>query len=121
MDVAPIGADADHATALAQIDRLWGGDPASPEGRRLEILLTLADAYEEAHHAMPPSDPVSAVLSMMEQRGLTRRDLELMIGSRARLSEVQHRQRVDSADDPSSLKAENSNALLYRAGRRGRI
>ncbi len=94
MEFAPIGADADHATALAQIDRLWGADPASPEGGRLEVLLTLADAYEEAHHAMPASDPVSAVLSMMEQRGLTRRDLEPMIGCRARLSEVLHRQRV---------------------------
>jgi len=94
MDITPIRTDADHAEALAEIDRLWGADPASPEGGRLEILLTLTDAYEEVHHAIPPSDPISAVLFMMEQRGLTRRDLEPMIGSRARVSEVLHRQRA---------------------------
>ncbi len=94
MNIAPIRTDADHAAALTEIDRLWGADPASPEGGRLEILLTLVDAYEEARHPMPPSDPVSAILFMMEQRAMTRRDLEPMIGSRARVSEVLNRQRA---------------------------
>ncbi len=94
MDIAPIRTDADHAAALAEIDRLWGADPASREGGLLEILLTLVEAYEEVHHAMPPSDPISAIAFMMEQRGLTRRDLEPMIGSRARVSEVLNRQRA---------------------------
>ncbi len=60
----------------------------------MEILLTQADAYEEAHHATPPSDPISAVVFMMEQRGLTRRDREPTIGSRARVSEVLRRRRA---------------------------
>ena len=81
-----IRSDEDHAAALEQIDHLWGADPTA-EGVRLEILLTLVDAYEEAHHAIPPSDPVSAIEFMMEQRGLSRHDLEPFIGSRARVAE----------------------------------
>jgi HTH-type transcriptional regulator / antitoxin HigA len=93
-DIRPIRTDEDHATMLAEIDRLWGADPDSPEGARLEVLLTLVDAYEEARHPMPASDPISAIEFMMEQRGLSRRDLEPMIGSRARVAEVLNRRRA---------------------------
>lgn len=94
MEIRPIRTDDDHAAALEVIDRLWGADPATPEGARLEVLLTLVDAYEETHHPMPPSDPVSAITFMIDQRGLTRRDLEPMIGSRARVAEVLNRRRA---------------------------
>jgi HTH-type transcriptional regulator/antitoxin HigA len=94
MDIRPIRSDEDHAAALEQIDHLWGADPDTVEGVRLEILLTLVDAYEEAHHPIPPSDPISAIEFMMEQRGLSRRDLEPLIGSRARVAEVLNRKRA---------------------------
>ncbi|GEO37771.1 DNA-binding protein [Skermanella aerolata] len=94
MDILPIRSDEDHAAALEQIDHLWGASPDTAEGVRLEILLTLVDAYEEAHHAIPPSDPVSAIEFMMEQRGLSRRDLEPFIGSRARVAEILNRKRA---------------------------
>jgi len=93
MEIHPIRSDEDHRAALDEIDRLWGADPDTPDGARLEILLTLVEAYEDANHPMPPSDPISAIEFMMEQRGMTRRDLEPMIGSRARVSEVLNRQR----------------------------
>jgi HTH-type transcriptional regulator / antitoxin HigA len=94
MNIRPIRSDDDHAAALEEIDRLWGADPDTVEGARLEVLLTLVDAYEEAHHPMPPSDPINAIEFMMDQRGLTRRDLEPMIGSRARVAEVLNRKRA---------------------------
>lgn len=94
MDIRPIRTDDDHTAALEEIDRLWGADPDTADGARLEILLTLVDAYEEAHHPIPASDPISAIEFMMEQRGLTRRDLEPMIGSRARVAEVLNRKRA---------------------------
>ena len=94
MDIRPIRTDEDHAAALEEIDRLWGADPDTSDGARLEILLTLVYAYEEAHHPMPPSDPVSAIEFMMAQRGLTRRDLEPRIGRRARVAEVLNRKRA---------------------------
>ena len=93
MDIRPIRSEADHSAALERINQLWGSDPYSVEGAELEILLTLVDGYEETHHPIPLSDPISAIEFMMEQRGLTRRDLEPMIGSRARVAEVLNRKR----------------------------
>lgn len=92
MEIRPIRSDADHAAALADIDKLWGAAPDSDDGARLEVLLTLVEAYEGVHHPIPASDPVSAILFMMEQRGLRTEDLEPMIG-RGKVADVLNRQR----------------------------
>jgi HTH-type transcriptional regulator/antitoxin HigA len=42
---------------------------------------------------MEEPDPIEAIKFRMEQEGLTRRDLEPAIGSRARVSEVLNRKR----------------------------
>jgi HTH-type transcriptional regulator/antitoxin HigA len=60
----------------------------TPEGDELDVLVTLVCAYEEKHFPMDPPDPLMAIQFRMEQQGLTRKDLEPMIGSRARVSEV---------------------------------
>jgi HTH-type transcriptional regulator / antitoxin HigA len=89
----PIRNDDDHARALEQIDDLWGAEPGTPEGDSLEVLVTLADDYESKHHAIDPPDPIEAIKFRMEQEGLTRKDLEPMVGGRARVSEVLNRKR----------------------------
>jgi len=94
MDVTPIKTEADFRTALAEIERLWDAEPETPEGDRLDILMTLVEAYERRHHPMPPADPIAAIEFMMEQRGMTRADLEPMIGSSGRVSEVLNRRRA---------------------------
>jgi HTH-type transcriptional regulator/antitoxin HigA len=93
MQIHPIKTEADHQAALAEIERLWDARPGTPEGDRLEVLTTLVEAYEEQHHAMLRPDPIEAILYYMDSRGLTRRDLEPYIGSRARVSEVLNRKR----------------------------
>ena len=70
----------------------------TPEGDRLEVLTTLVEAYEEKHFGVPMPDPIEAIRYHMESRGLTRRDLELYIGSRARVSEVLNRKRPLTMD-----------------------
>ena len=57
------------------------------------MLATLIDAYESDHDPMDPPDPIEAIKFRMEQQGLTRRDLEPIIGSRARVAEVLNRKR----------------------------
>jgi len=69
MDVTPIKTEADFRTALAEIERLWDAKPDTPEGDRLDILMTLVEVYERRHHPMPPADPIAAIEFMMEQRG----------------------------------------------------
>ncbi|HEY0833636.1 MAG TPA: transcriptional regulator [Azospirillum sp.] len=94
MDVTPIKTDTDFRAALAGIERLWDAEPETQEGDRLDILMTLVEAYERRHHPMPPAAPIAAIKFMMEQRGMTRADLEPNIGSSGRVSEVLNRRRA---------------------------
>ena len=93
MEIRPIRNDDDHAAALEGIDGLWGAPPGSREADALEVLLTLVDDYESKHHAIGPPDPIDAILFRVEQQGLTRQDLEPLIGHRGRVSEVLNRKR----------------------------
>jgi HTH-type transcriptional regulator/antitoxin HigA len=93
MDIKPIKTEADYQAALEEIEGLFDAAPDTPEGDRLEVLVTLVDAYEEKHYRLPKPDPIEAILYHMESRGLTRRDLQPYIGSRARVSEVLNRKR----------------------------
>ena len=82
----PIRTERDHDAALAEIDRLWGAKPGTPAGDRLDILATLVDAYENEHYPMDPPDPIEAIKFRMEQQGLTRKDLEGILGTRTRVA-----------------------------------
>lgn len=92
-DVKPIRTEADHATAMAEVARLWGAKSGTRDGDRLDVLTTLIDAYEAAQFPIDPPDPVEAIKFRMEQQGLTRKDLEPLIGSRTRVAEVLNRKR----------------------------
>jgi len=94
MDVRPIRTEADHQAALAEIETLMNAEKGTPEGDRLDVLATLVEAYEAAHVPIDAPDPISAIFFMMEQKRLSRRDLEQAIGSRARVAEVLNRRRA---------------------------
>jgi len=93
MQIHPIRTEADHDLAVARIAELIGAKPDTAEGEELDILATLVDAYEAKHHAIDVPDPIAAIQFRMEQQGLTRKNLEPLIGSRARVSEVMTRRR----------------------------
>ena len=93
-DVRPIRSDADYEAALAEVERLWGGPSGTSEGDRLDVLATLIDAYEAEHHPIDPPDPVEAIKFRMEQQGLSRKELEPLIGTRTRVAEVLSRKRA---------------------------
>lgn len=93
MEIRPIKNETDYQAALNEIEGLFDAAPDTPEGYRLEVLTTLVEAYEERKYSIPFPDPVEAILYHMESRGLSRRDLEPLIGSRARVSEILNRKR----------------------------
>jgi HTH-type transcriptional regulator/antitoxin HigA len=92
--VHPIRTEEDHDRAVGRISALMSAKRGTPEGDELDILATLVDAYESTHHPIDPPDPIAAIEFRMEQQGLTRKDLEPMIGSRARVSEILSRKRA---------------------------
>jgi HTH-type transcriptional regulator / antitoxin HigA len=92
--VRVIRSAADHRSALSEIATLMQAGPGTPEGDRLDVLATLAEAWEARHVPIEAPDPIAAILFMMEQKGLERRDLEPAIGSRARVAEILNRKRA---------------------------
>jgi HTH-type transcriptional regulator / antitoxin HigA len=92
-EIKPIRSEADYEAALAEVERLWGARSGTSAGDRLDILATLIDAYESEHHPIDPPDPIEAIKFRMEQQGLTRKDLEGILGSRTRIAEVLNRRR----------------------------
>jgi HTH-type transcriptional regulator/antitoxin HigA len=93
MVIKPIKTNRDYERALAEIEQLLDAKRNTPAGDRLDVLVTLVAAWEEKHDPIEPPDAVAAICFAMEQRGLTRRDLEPYIGSRARVAEVLNRKR----------------------------
>ena len=68
MDIQQIETESDYEAALQEIERLWDSPYGSPEGDKLDVLVTLVEAYEEKNHPIPPPDPVDAILHLMESR-----------------------------------------------------
>ena len=93
MTIRPIRNEADYDEALAEIDRLVGAAPGTPESDKLEILVTLVERYESERWAIEAPDPISAIHHVMEARGLRQKDLAALIGSQSHASEVLRRRR----------------------------
>lgn len=92
--VRPIHDEDDYDAALAEVDVLMDAAPGTPEGDRLDVIATLIEAYEARHWPIDAPDPIEAIRVRMEQKQLRQRDLEAMIGSRGRVSEILLRRRA---------------------------
>lgn len=93
MNIKPIRTKTDYRATLREIETLMTAKAGSPEGDRLDVLVTLVEAYERTHFPMDLPDPIEAIKFVMEQRGLTPKDLEPAIGRMNRVYEVLNRTR----------------------------
>jgi HTH-type transcriptional regulator/antitoxin HigA len=93
MELRPLKTKRDYQAALKEAENLWNARVDSKDADRLEVLVLLIQAYEAVHYPIPDPDPIDFLHHVMEARGLTRKDLEPYIGSRARVAEVLNRVR----------------------------
>jgi HTH-type transcriptional regulator/antitoxin HigA len=93
MDINPIRTEADYRATLWEIESLMTAGPGTAEGERLDVLVTLVEAWERKHFPLDLPDPVEAIKFAMDQRGLTVKDLEPMIGRANRVYEILSRKR----------------------------
>ena len=93
MEIAPIKTKRDYRRALKEIEGLMTARRNTQEGDRLDVLVTLVEAWEAKHYPMDLPDPVEAIKYHMEQKGLKPRDLTPFIGGRNRVYEVLNRKR----------------------------
>lgn len=93
MDIKPIKTKRDYEAALAEIERQMTAKRNTPEGDRLDVLVTLVEAYEARHFPLDLPDPVEAIKFVMEQRNLAVKDLVPYIGQPNRVYEVLNHKR----------------------------
>jgi len=79
--------------AIERVNLLWGAENNTLARDELEILSLLIEKYEKEHYSIPASEPVEAIKFLMDQKGLTRKDLQPFIGSMGRVSEILNRKR----------------------------
>src|ERR1041385_865063 len=93
MDIAPVKSQRDYRRVLKEIEGLMNARRNTPQGDRLDVLVTLVEAWERKHYPLDLPDPVEAIKYHMEQNGLQPRDLVPFIGSRNRVHEILNRRR----------------------------
>ena len=130
--VRPIKTEADYVAALVEVEQMMGNvAPGTPEGDRFDLLVTLVNVYEDVHYPLETTaDPISMIEFVMEQQGLTRRDLQPFIGPRQRVWDVMERRRPLSLSMirrleqglhiPAGLLVQEYELRTARPGRTGR-
>lgn len=119
MEIRPIKTELDHQATLKEIEGLMLAEANSPEGDRLDVLVTLVEAYEREHYPIDFPDPVEAIKFRMEQQGLTVNDLVPVIGRKNRVYEILARKRpltlrmIEGLHETFSIPAES--LLKHRA------
>ena len=98
MTITPIKTARDYERALGRLEQLMDAKPGTKAGDELDVLTTLVEAYEAKHHPIYPPDPIEAIKFRMDQLGMTRKELETVLGSRGRVSEILTRKRTLSLE-----------------------
>ena len=93
MNIEPIKTDEDYRRTLAEVEGLMTAERDTPDGDRLDVLVTLVEAWEAQHYPIDLPDPIAAIRYHMEQNGLAPKDLAPYIGGRNRVYEVLNRKR----------------------------
>ena len=88
MEIRPIKTEQDYNTSIRRIEVLWGAKKDTPQGDKLDLLVTLVESYEMKHFPIAPPDPVDAIKFRMEQMDMTKADMVQYIGSQSRVSEI---------------------------------
>ncbi|MEC8859278.1 MAG: transcriptional regulator [Pseudomonadota bacterium] len=113
MEIRPIKTEADYEATLKEIEGLMFAEADSPQGDRLDVLVTLVEAYEREHYPIGFPDPVEAIKFRMEQQGLSVEDLVPVIGRKNRVYEVLARKRpltlrmIEGLHETFSIPAES--------------
>ncbi len=93
MTIKPIKNSKDYKNMLQEIESLMFAKKNTPEGDKLDILVTLVEAYERKKFVKEQPDPIEAIKFRMDQMGLKAKDLEPMIGRLNRVYEILNKKR----------------------------
>ena len=98
MDIKTLQSDQDYQKALLEVERLWDAPANSPESDIINIITLLIEDYEKRVRPIEAPDPIEFIQQVMEDRGLTRKDMESIIGPRGRVSDILTKKRPLTLD-----------------------
>ncbi|MBO4727194.1 MAG: DNA-binding protein [Spirochaetaceae bacterium] len=87
-EIKLIKTEEDYEAALKLAESLFDSEPDTPEGDKLELIVTLIEIYEKKHFPIENPSPLEAIKFRMEQLNLTPTDLIPIIGSKSKVSEI---------------------------------
>jgi HTH-type transcriptional regulator/antitoxin HigA len=93
MEIRTIHNKRDYKAALQEIEQLWSAPAKSAQAERLDVLTLLVEHYEKTQYPIADPDPIAFIEHVMESRGLSRKDLEPMIGPRGRVADIMNKTR----------------------------
>ena len=91
----PIKSKEEHSIYLSRAYELMQLDlsPNSIESDELEVISILIEAYEKENFPIESPNPIEAILFRIEQLGMSSSELNKLLGSRSRTSEILNRKR----------------------------
>jgi len=98
MEIRTIHNKKEYKAALEEIELLWSAPLKSVQAERLDVLTLLVEHYEKTHYPIADPDPIAFIEHVMESRGLSRKDLEPMIGPRGRVADIMNKTRPLTLD-----------------------
>ncbi|MBK5201703.1 MAG: ImmA/IrrE family metallo-endopeptidase [Spirochaetaceae bacterium] len=98
--------DFDYESALEYIEILMEKHESKEINEEIELFTSLITNYEDEHFPVDLPDPIDAILFVMDQKGLMRKDLITIIGSQSKVSEVLNRKRPLSLSMMRNLHTE---------------
>jgi HTH-type transcriptional regulator / antitoxin HigA len=93
MKIAPIKNEKEYQKALKELEKVFDASPGTPEGDVGEVLVLLIEDYEKKHFPIDAPDPIEAIKYIMEEKGLTNKDIIPYFGSKSLVSAVFNRRR----------------------------
>lgn len=88
MEIRPIRNDDEHREALIEIDRLWNAPQNTPDGDKLDVLVTLVEVYESTPWPIGPVSPRDILEYAISDMGRSQKELAELLGSRSQASDL---------------------------------
>lgn len=67
---------------------MFDSEPDTPDGDKLDLVVTLIEKYEKEHFPIDDPSPIEAIKFRMDQMGFSAKDLVPFIGNKSKVSEI---------------------------------
>jgi len=83
----------DYLAALSRFEEIFQAKQGSLESDEADVLSVLIKGSEDKHYVIQAPDPLEAIKYRMEQQGLTKKDLSLILGFKSRVTDIFNKHR----------------------------